>query len=102
MNFGEIIQGKLLLGKWLVSNVILYMLIVVLLLLYITNRYGIEKTVKNIESCSKEIKALNLEHIKMKTRYQNSAMMHVIAEKLEPTGVDISKEPIKEVIFISK
>ena len=38
----------------------------------------------------------------MKTRYQNSSMMLVLSEKLEPVGVSVSKEPIKEVIFISK
>ena len=49
-----------------------------------------------------EIKNLNLEHVEMKKKYQQATMMRVVAEKLSPIGVDISKEPIKEVIFISK
>ena len=95
MNLRDILQGRLLLGSWLHSNILLC-------LLYITNRYGIETTVKDIESCSKEIKNLNLEHVEMKKKYQQATMMRVVAEKLSPIGVDISKEPIKEVIFISK
>ena len=101
MNLRDILQGRLLLGSWLHSNILLCLWIVFLSLLYITNRYGIETTVKDIESCSKEIKNLNLEHVEMKKKYQQATMMRVVAEKLSPIGVDISKEPIKEVIFIS-
>lgn len=102
MNLRDILQGRLLLGSWLHSNILLCLWIVFLSLLYIANRYGIETTVKNIESCSKEIKNLNLEHVEMKKKYQQATMMRVVADRLSPIGVDISKEPIKEVIFISK
>ncbi len=97
----KFIQGDLLLGRWLVSNIRLVLLVVVLILLYITNRYKIEGTVKSINACSKEIEQLHQRHTKIKTTYQNSSMMLVLAKKLEPIGIGVSKEPIKEVIFIS-
>ena len=96
MNLRDILQGRLLLGSWLHSNILLCLWIVFLSLLYITNRYGIETTVKDIESCSKEIKNLNLEHVEMKKKYQQATMMRVVADRLSPIGVDISKEPIKD------
>ena len=101
-NIKKVVQGDLLLGGWLRSNVLLGLFIVFLFVLYITNRYNSEGTVKDIEKCSKDIKQLHQQHIMMKTRYQNSSMMLVLSEKLEPVGVSVSKEPIKEVIFISK
>ena len=45
---------------------------------------------------------LKRKHVEMKKKYQQATMMRVVADRLSPIGVDISKEPIKEVIFISK
>lgn len=102
MKIREIIQGKFLLKGWLTSNLLLFVLVAFLCIIYISNRYNIEITVKDIEACSHEIKMLTVEHTKLRTEYQNSIMMHKLAEKLQPLGVDISREPIKEVIFIAE
>ena len=53
-NIKKVVQGDLLLGGWLRSNVLLGLFIVFLFVLYITNRYNIEGTVKDIEKCSKD------------------------------------------------
>ncbi len=100
--FKEFFHGEVLLGRWLTANFKLILLIVGLCIVHITNRYKIEGTVKEIERCSTEIEQLHQKHTQMKALYQNSSMMLVLAKKLEPIGVDVSKEPIKEVIFISK
>ncbi len=98
----DFIQGDMLLGRWLSSNVLLLLLIALLLIVYIGNRYKIEGTVKNIDSISREIQQLHQKHTQMKTTYQNTSKMLELDKKLAPIGVGVSKEPIKEVIFISK
>ncbi len=98
----DFIQGDLLLGRWLSSNIWLLLLIVAMLLIFITNRYRIEGAVKDIDNCSLEIKQLNQKHTRMKTTYQNTSKMLELDKKLAPIGIGVSKEPIKEVIFVSK
>ena len=51
MKIREIIQGKFLLKGWLTSNLLLFVLVAFLCIIYISNRYNIEITVKDIETC---------------------------------------------------
>lgn len=100
MNIKEFIHGDMLLSNWMKNNIMLILLVAVLLIFYITNRYSIEVSVKKIDKCSKEIKELQQHSTKIKTMYQKSSMMLILDKKLAPIGVGISKEPIKEVIVI--
>ncbi|MBR5253971.1 MAG: hypothetical protein IKV46_02900 [Bacteroidales bacterium] len=102
MKIKEIIRGEVLLKKWFTRNIFLFLLIAVLWLVYIANRYRIETTVRQIENTNKEIKELELKRTSVKTRYQRLSTMMELEKALSPVGVGISREPIKKVILISE
>ncbi len=74
--------------------------IVVLLLLYIGSRYRVERAVRDIFNLSSEVAEQQKRYLKIKTWYQQTTSMGNINTCLEPTGVGISKEPIKDIILM--
>ena len=102
MGIKEIVQGDVLLRKWFSKNIFLFLLIAILWIVYIANRYGIETKVRQIENTNKEIKELEMKRTSIKTQYQKSSMMMELEKTLEPIGVGVSREPIKKVILIEK
>ncbi len=102
MKITEIIRGEILLKTWFSKNILLFLLIAFLWLVYIANRYGIETTINRIEDTNKEIKELELRRTSIKTQYQRSSMMMELEKTLEPIGVGVSREPIKKVILIEE
>lgn len=102
MGIKEIVQGDVLLRKWFSKNIFLFLLIAILWIVYIANRYGIETKVRQIENTNKEIKELEMKRTSIKTQYQKSSMMMELEKALSPIGVGVSREPIKKVILIEK
>lgn len=102
MKITEIIRGEILLKTWFSKNILLFLLIAFLWIVYIANRYGIETTINRIEDTNKEIKELELRRTSIKTQYQRSSMMMELEKTLEPIGVGVSREPIKKVILIEE
>jgi hypothetical protein len=100
MKIREIIRGEVLLRKWFTKNIWLFLLIAVLWIVYIANRYAIENKVKAIENTNKEIKELEIKRTSIKTQYQRSSTMMQLEKTLAPIGVGASREPIKKVILI--
>ena len=100
MGIKEIVQGDVLLRKWFSKNIFLFLLIAILWIVYIANRYGIETKVRQIENTNKEIKELEMKRTSIKTQYQKSSMMMELEKALSPVGVGVSREPIKKVILI--
>lgn len=101
MKILRVIRGEVLLGPWFRRNILLFLLLAVLYVLYIANRYNIEGKVKEIEACNKEIKELEMKRTNIKTQYQKSSMMMELEKDLESVGVGVSREPIKKVILIT-
>ena len=64
----QIVRGEVLLRTWFRKNIGLFLLIAVLLILYIANRYGIETTINQIEDTNKEIKELELKRTSIKNK----------------------------------
>ena len=79
MGIKEIVQGDVLLRKWFSKNIFLFLLIAILWIVYIANRYGIETKVRQIENTNKEIKELEMKRTSIKTQYQKSSMMMEVA-----------------------
>jgi hypothetical protein len=102
MKIREIIRGEVLLRKWFTKNIWLFLLIAVLWIVYIANRYRIETTVKQIENTNKEIKELEMKRTSIKTQYQRISTMMELEKTLSPIGVSVSREPIKKVILIEE
>ncbi len=102
MKFSEIIKGDVLLKSWFSRNVLLFLLISVLWILFIANRYNIEGKVRAIKQTTKEIKELEMKRTSIKTQYQKSSMMIELEKNLSSVGVGVSREPIKKVILITE
>ena len=102
MKITDILRGKVLLKPWFHKNILLFLCIAVLCILFIGNRYIIETTINKIEDTNKEIKELELKRTSLKTKYQRTSMMMELEKTLEPIGVGVSREPIKKVILIEK
>ncbi|MBO7277096.1 MAG: hypothetical protein J6U84_03945 [Bacteroidales bacterium] len=102
MKFREIVRGDILLKSWFRRNVWLFLLISVLWILFIANRYNIEGNVRAIKQTIKEIKELEMKRTSIKTQYQKSSMMIELEKNLSSVGVGVSREPIKKVILITE
>jgi hypothetical protein len=102
MKFREIVRGDILLKSWFRRNVWLFLLISVLWILFIANRYNIEGNVRAIKQTTKEIKELEMKRTSIKTQYQKSSMMIELEKNLSSVGVGVSREPIKKVILITE
>ena len=89
MGIKEIVQGDVLLRKWFSKNIFLFLLIAILWIVYIANRYGIETKVRQIENTNKEIKELEMKRTSIKTQYQKSSMMMELEKALSPVGVGV-------------
>ncbi len=100
MKFKDIVRGDILLKSWFSKNKWLFLLIAILWIVYIANRYAIENKVKAIENTNKEIKELEIKRTSIKTQYQRSSTMMQLEKTLAPIGVGASREPIKKVILI--
>ncbi|MBR1769652.1 MAG: hypothetical protein IJ748_04260 [Bacteroidales bacterium] len=80
-------------------NIPFILYIVLLLIFYISSRYNVERTVKDISELSKDISELQKHYQQVKTNFQRTTQMTYIDSKLESTGVGISKEPIMDIII---
>ncbi|MDO5759605.1 MAG: FtsL-like putative cell division protein [Bacteroidota bacterium] len=90
---GEAIQ------KYVSRHLLFILYVVLLLIIYIGTRYNEEKAVTDIYNLSKEISEAQKRYLQIKTAYQHTTQMTYIDSKLEPIGVGISKEPIKDIII---
>jgi hypothetical protein len=97
--FKKFISGDILLNDYVTSHIPFILVITVLLVFYIASRYNIEKTVRDIDKLSKDISELQKHALNVKTTYQTTTRMLYINDKLAPSGVEVSKEPIKDIII---
>jgi hypothetical protein len=96
----KVISGDILQTKAVIHHIPMIFIITLLLILYIASRYNIERTIRDINKLSKEVSELQKHSLKVKTTYQTTTKMLYLNNRLEGTGVTISKEPIKDIIII--
>lgn len=72
---------------------------VLLIVLYISNRYYLETTLKEMDNLEIEINALQKKYSDQKGEYQKATQMLELEKRLEPIGVKVAKERIKQTIL---
>ncbi|MFA6200912.1 MAG: FtsL-like putative cell division protein [Bacteroidales bacterium] len=96
------IDGNFLLKKGFIGWLPVILFSVILILFYITNRYNIEKTVKEIDKLEKEVEYLQKKHSEQKGCYQKQTQMLELEKVLAQKGIKVSREDQKQVILIEK
>ena len=96
IKLSEIVGGKILLRKFMLSQIPLMIMIVSYSIAMVSNRYYIENTSVDIKNLQKEINELNIKHVQFECDYMNIIMISEVAKKLEPLGIYQSTDrPLK-------
>lgn len=96
IKLSEIVGGKILLRKFMLSQIPLMIMIVAYSIAMVSNRYYIENTSVDIKNLQKEINELNIKHVQFECDYMNIIMISEVAKKLEPLGIYQSTDrPLK-------
>lgn len=90
---GFLVKGSFL--SWMPAIIFSVLLIV----LYISNRYYLETTLKEMDNLEIEINALQKKYSNQKGEYQKATQMLELEKRLEPIGVKVAKERIKQTIL---
>lgn len=96
----ELINGTFLLKKGFIGWLPVILFVVILVIFYISNRYNIEQTVKEIDKIEAEVEYLQKKHSEQKGVYQNQTQMLELEKVLLERGVKVSREDQKQVILI--
>jgi hypothetical protein len=96
------IDGNFLLKKGFIGWLPVILFSVILIIFYITNRYNIEKTVKEIDKLEKEVEYLQKKHSEQRGGYQKQTQMLELEKVLSQKGIKVSREDQKQVILIEK
>lgn len=90
---GFLVKGSFL--SWMPAIIFSVLLIV----LYISNRYYLETTLKEMDNLEIEINSLQKKYSDQKGEYQKATQMLELEKRLEPIGVKVAKERIKQTIL---
>ncbi|MFV0500201.1 MAG: FtsL-like putative cell division protein [Bacteroidales bacterium] len=90
---GFLVKGSFL--SWMPAIIFSVLLIV----LYISNRYYLETTLKEMDNLEIEINALQKKYSDQKGEYQKATQMLELEKRLKPIGVKVAKERIKQTIL---
>ncbi|MFA7081658.1 MAG: FtsL-like putative cell division protein [Bacteroidales bacterium] len=96
------IDGSFLVRKGFLGWLPLILIGVFLIIVYITNRYNIEKTVREIDKLETEVSYLQKKYAGQKGSYQKLTQMLELERVLKDRGIKVSKEEQKQVILIEK
>lgn len=94
------IDGTFLVKQRFIGFLPLILLSVILIIIYITNRYNIEKTIKDIDKLQTEIEYLQKKHSEQKGAYQKQTQMLELEKILMERDIKVSREDQKQVILI--
>ena len=83
---------RLLSYQWIVRNVSFFLFLAVLAVIYIYNGHYADKTARNINRVSKELKELQYEYKTLKSEVMFRSKQSELAKAVEPFG-------LKELVF---
>ncbi|MCK9163625.1 MAG: FtsL-like putative cell division protein [Bacteroidales bacterium] len=96
----SLIDGSFLVRRGFLGWLPVILIGVVLIIIYITNRYNIEKTVREIDKLEVEVSNLQKKHAGQKGVYQKLTQMLELERALKDRGIKVSKQEQKQVILI--
>ncbi|MDD2529762.1 MAG: FtsL-like putative cell division protein [Bacteroidales bacterium] len=96
----DFIDGTFLVKQGFIGWLPFIFLLLLLIILYISNRYNIEKTAKQIDKLETEIGYLQKKHSEQKGLYQKQTQMLELEKVLTDKGIKVSKQEQKQIILI--
>ncbi|HYC30511.1 MAG TPA: FtsL-like putative cell division protein [Chitinophagaceae bacterium] len=92
----EIKKWKRLLNyQWVVKNVPFFLFLAVLAVIYIYNGHYADKTARNINKVSRELKELQYEYKTLKSEVMFRSKQSELAKAVEPLGLkELSSPPV--------
>lgn len=87
--------GSVLHGRWLSTNFLsrhwgLILAFVILIMIYITNRYQCITTIETIDSLKTELQVVKSERIRVKSEYMSNIREAAMKERLARLGIKLS------------
>ncbi|MBP9991433.1 MAG: hypothetical protein KBT45_08445 [Bacteroidales bacterium] len=89
----EILGGDFLKKKSVMKQIPLLLLILVYALVVVSNRYRVEKLVKDKEATKERVEFLREHKIMMQKKYQETIKISKIAEDLDTIGIGLTAGP---------
>ena len=86
---------RLLNYQWIVKNIPFFLFLAVLAVIYIYNGHYADKTVRNINKVSRELKELQYEYKTLKSEVMFRSKQSELAKAVEPLGLkELTSPPI--------
>jgi len=86
---------RLLSYQWIVKNIPFFLFLAVLAVIYIYNGHYADKTVRNINKVSRELKELQYEYKTLKSEVMFRSKQSELAKAVEPLGLkELTRPPI--------
>ena len=99
IRFIDIIGGRILVEKFMLSQTPLLIMIVIYSIAMVSNRYYIEQTSIEIKDLQKEIDELQIHKIQVECDYVNLIKINEMSKKLESQGIQQSTDRPSKVII---
>jgi cell division protein FtsL len=86
---------RLLSYQWIVKNIPFFLFLAVLAVIYIYNGHYADKTVRNINKVSRDLKELQYEYKTLKSEVMFRSKQSELAKAVEPLGLkELTRPPI--------
>ncbi|HYF33088.1 MAG TPA: FtsL-like putative cell division protein [Chitinophagaceae bacterium] len=86
---------RLLSYQWIVKNVPFFLFLAVLTVIYIYNGHYADKTIRNINKVSRELKELQYEYKTLKSEVMFRSKQSELAKAVEPLGLkELTSPPV--------
>jgi cell division protein FtsL len=86
---------RLLSYQWIVKNIPFFLFLAVLAVIYIYNGHYADKTVRNINKVSRELKELQYEYKTLKSEVMFRSKQSELAKAVEPLGLkELTRPPV--------
>ena len=81
--------------RWIVKNIPFFLFLAVLAVVYIYNGHHADKTVRNINKVSRELKELQFEYKTLKSEVMFRSKQSELAKAVEPLGLkELTSPPV--------
>jgi hypothetical protein len=99
---GDIVTGNILTRESVVKTVPYFLFLSFLAIVYISNGYYAEDTVRALNNVNNELKELSSEYISTKSELMFRSKQSEVARALEPYGIKESVTPPKKIVVSKK
>lgn len=98
----DIIGGEILTKNFMVKQLPFFLFIALLLLTYIANRNGAEKTARRMVEMQKNIKELRSQSISVNFKLMNLSKQSAIVKNLKDRGMDLKESTVPPKIILNE